>query len=327
MSLLSFGEIIIDFLGNDNQPPQFTQFPGGAPANVAVAYSKLGGKAAFVGKLSEDNFGRFLVHSLQNFQVDTQYCRYSQGAKTAFAFISLDSNKERHFSFYRDHTADIQFNKNDFDIEAFKQNQFFHFCSNTFVDEKIFDVSLYGINLALKNNCITSFDLNLRPMLWQNTNHIAERVWRAIGLSKIIKMSLEELSFMIHNSDFAQSEDSIIDNCFSLGVELVLITDGANPLRWFTPIAQGKIKAPKVHAIDTTAAGDAFIAGTLFAMNQAFQKKSKHQTSQNNLADLIKEEKELNHALQFGINCGAISVTRQGAFPSFAEYSELMSFC
>ncbi len=76
--LLSFGEALIDFLQTAESSvdglmiPEYRQFPGGAPASVAVAFARLGGKARFAGQVGEDPFGRFLEGSLVHYGVDPQ---------------------------------------------------------------------------------------------------------------------------------------------------------------------------------------------------------------------------------------------------------------
>ena len=105
--LLSFGEALIDFLqiGSSNVEEdrfaEFRQFPGGAPANVAVAFARLGGEARFAGQVGNDPFGRFLENSLAHYGVDTRFLAFHPTAKTALAFVSLGSEGDRSFSSFR----------------------------------------------------------------------------------------------------------------------------------------------------------------------------------------------------------------------------------
>ena len=89
-SVLCFGEALIDMLnsGNENQDGlrinHYLQFPGGAPANVAVALAKLGGKAYFAGQVGNDMFGGYLENSLKHYGVGTRFLSRHPSAKTAF---------------------------------------------------------------------------------------------------------------------------------------------------------------------------------------------------------------------------------------------------
>src|SRR5215469_9049475 len=95
-TILCFGEALIDFHGEGNDPRGFPRafvpFAGGAPANVAVAVARLGGAAAFAGMLGKDVFGDFLLDSLQREGVDTAGVARTDEANTALAFISLDAH-------------------------------------------------------------------------------------------------------------------------------------------------------------------------------------------------------------------------------------------
>ena len=103
-NVLCFGEALIDFLNTGQKQEErlslnaFTQYPGGAPANAAVAVAKLGGDAAFVGQVGADMFGDFLVQSLAEYGVDTSHVLQHPTLKTALAFVARDEAGERKFS-------------------------------------------------------------------------------------------------------------------------------------------------------------------------------------------------------------------------------------
>ncbi|CAK9135208.1 unnamed protein product [Ilex paraguariensis] len=68
--VVCFGEMLIDFVltvGGVSlaEAPAFKKAPGGAPANVAVCISRLGGSSAFIGKVGEDDFGCMLADILK----------------------------------------------------------------------------------------------------------------------------------------------------------------------------------------------------------------------------------------------------------------------
>ncbi len=94
--VVCFGEAVIDFLNTgqlregEMSLNSFTQFPGGAPANAAVAVAKLGGEAVFAGQVGDDPFGHFLLDALQLYGVDTSIAAVHPTARTALAFVFLD---------------------------------------------------------------------------------------------------------------------------------------------------------------------------------------------------------------------------------------------
>jgi fructokinase len=123
--VVCFGEALIDFLHTGAQIQHdlslntYTQFPGGAPANAAVAVAKLGGTAAFSGQVGDDPFGQFIVQALNLYHVDTSFVTVHPTAKTALAFVFLDDTGERRFSFHRHQTADVVLNESQVKPEWF----------------------------------------------------------------------------------------------------------------------------------------------------------------------------------------------------------------
>ncbi|MCL1125950.1 carbohydrate kinase family protein [Shewanella surugensis] len=318
MSLLAFGEALIDFLSNGGTPETFTKFPGGAPANVTVAYAKLGGKSQFCGMLGQDMFGDYLLTSLNEHNVDTQYCLQTSIAKTALAFVSLDANGERSFSFYRPPAADLLFHSTDFNIQAFTSNNLFHICSNSLTEEAIYETTMQGLSLAKTHRCLRSFDVNLRLNLWQAPQLAYERIWQCIRHCDILKLSREELDFLLSQMQH-QQESEFIASCFSHGVSIIMISNGHLPVLYYTPTFCGESQIPNIEVIDTTAAGDAFVGAMLFQLNEYLNKNKI-------LSQLINEEHELKSIMDFATLCGAIACTQKGAFPSLPSMEDHDNF-
>jgi hypothetical protein len=123
--IVSFGEMLIDFVPTVSgvslaQAPGFVKAPGGAPANVAIAVSRLGGKASFVGKLGDDEFGRMLAGILEQYGVDGSGINFDQGARTALAFVTLRDDGEREFMFYRNPSADMLLRPDELNVELIR---------------------------------------------------------------------------------------------------------------------------------------------------------------------------------------------------------------
>ena len=92
--IVSFGEMLIDFVPTVSgvslaEAPGFLKAPGGTPANVAIAVSRLGGNASFIGKLGDDEFGLMLAGILKQNNVSGEGIMFDQGARTALAFVTL----------------------------------------------------------------------------------------------------------------------------------------------------------------------------------------------------------------------------------------------
>ena len=316
-----FGEVLIDFQpvpdSTRSLPPRFEQHAGGAPANVAVAIAALGGKAEFIGMLSNDPFGNFLLDSLQRAGVGTKYVQRTSAAPTALAFVTLDEKYERHFSFYRPPAADLLFRESRLSANAFKQTAVFHTCSNSLTEEGIALTTLACMKRARKADALVSFDMNLRPALWPDGVNPAPRIWKALALADVVKLSTEELSFLAAS---AGSEADAMKRIFASHAQLVLVTDGANPLRWMSRNSSGQLETFSVRTIDSTAAGDAFTGGLIFALLGG-------DISPGSLSAMIADTDEFTTVLRFASACGALATTRRGAFlamPSRAEVEALI---
>jgi len=311
--LLSFGEALIDFLQigcsnvEDDSFAEFRQFPGGAPANVAVAFARLGGDARFAGQVGDDPFGRFLENSLVHYGVDTRFLAFHPTAKTALAFVSLDSEGDRSFSFYRDKTADLLFSVDQVTDDWFDGRPVFHLCSNTLTNGDIAAVSRYALDQAREAGCMISFDVNLRPGLWPGGNVDRSRCDDVVRAADFIKFAKEEFEFLA-NGD----EQQYVDALLAERQRLIVVTDGGGAVRFFTREHRDTVVTPTVDVVDTTAAGDAFTAGVLRGLCAA-----------SDLDSVTSDATRISALLEFAIRCGSLTTTRAGAFPALPEFAEV----
>lgn len=313
--VICFGEALIDFLNTGEQQDgqlvlsDYRQYPGGAPANAAVSVAKLGGKAFFAGQVGADLFGDFLKTSLEQYGVDTSYLNQHPTAKTALAFVKLDDAGDRSFSFYRHQTADVMFKPEQISANWFKTSAIFHFCSNTLTEDGISETTKEAVVKARENGALISFDVNLRHNLWSSGQADKSLVNEFVFLSDLLKFSKEEIDYLSDNN-----QADYIDKCLANGVSLVVVTDGANPIEYFTSHESNRFDAPPVKAVDTTAGGDAFIGSLLFGLSK-----------EEDFALLRGNKPRLLALLTFASYCGAHAVTLPGAFPALPSFQDIQS--
>jgi fructokinase len=311
-AVVCFGEALIDLLARPaaaGAPRQFTEYAGGAPANVAVAIARLGGQARFVGMLAQDFFGDELLAQLATAGVDVSGVRRTQTARTALAFVKLDAHGERSFSFYRPPAADLLFRSADFVPETFVDCAVFHVSSNSLTEEPIAAATLAGMERARASGALVSMDLNLRSGLWAAGVDPTPRLWAALEQAELVKLDRSELLFLARAS---RSDAAALARLFAARAECVVITDGAAPLSWFTRAAGGRVETFRVHTIDTTAAGDAFCGGWLHALVSAGVRR-------DTLREFLQRPAALTESLRFACACGALATTRHGAFAAMPE--------
>ncbi len=321
--IVCFGEILIDLLAQPpatpDTPRAFLQYAGGAPANVAVAAAKLGADTHFAGMLGQDMFGDFLAQSLGDAGVATDCIVRTDRAKTALAFVALDAHGERSFSFYRPPAADLLFRAEHFQPACFDGTRTFHACSNSLTEAEIAEATLQGMQRARAAGALVSLDLNLRPSLWPADVDPTPRLWDALKLAELVKLSREELDYLAAPLGI-DGGDAVIQRLLGANAQAVVVTDGAAPMRWFTRHGQGTVTGFQVPTVDSTAAGDAFVAGLLFALGE-------READGRAFADFCRDATGLREAIRFGAAVGALAVTRKGAFaamPSLAEVTQLL---
>lgn len=317
--ILCFGEALIDMLAlpptHDGAARMFMQNAGGAPANVAVAAARLGGDAHFIGMLGEDMFGDFLLDEMRAAGVGTEGIVRTGEAKTALAFVALDAKGERSFSFYRPPSADLLFRDGDFDARMFVDAAVLHVCSNSMTEPEIAETTLAGMRRAREAGAIVSFDINLRPMLWPADADPVPWLWQALALADVVKLSREELDYLVEASD--SDDATVVGRIWQGATQLLVVTDGEHPVQWYTRQASGAVPGFRVEVVDTTGAGDAFVAGMLHRFAQA--------TAEDRLSALAGDEATIVEAMRFASAVGALAVARRGAFAAMPTLDDVHS--
>jgi fructokinase len=305
MSVVAFGELLIDFVALENgvtvgEASGFLKAPGGAPANVAVAVERLGQRAAFLGQVGNDPFGYFLGDVLIAEGVETKGLRYTDKARTPLAFVSLGADGERSFMFYRNPSADMLMTPDDVAYDVIEAGRIFHYGSITLIDDPVRSATLAAVEHARKSGLMISYDPNLRLALWPNEKAAKEGMRLGLEHAHIVKISEEELEFLTGNgSAYALWKDQM---------QAIIVTHGAKGATLYTQ--GGKTHCPgfSVQSVDTTGAGDSFVAGFLVGVLE-----------QGGLKDPMS-------LLRFANATGALTTQAKGAIPALPLRSKVDAF-
>ena len=176
--VLCVGEMLIDFIPTaplyalEGSDSCYRPHPGGAPANTAVAVARLGGASRFIGKFSYDAFGQLLIQVLQNNKVDSQYVCSTDEGTTALALVALQDDGQRHFSFYRNRTADTLLDASDLDWDAWHDVALCHACSITLSTEPSRTATLGGDGpyASGRGNCLVRCQHAPRVLAFRASN-------------------------------------------------------------------------------------------------------------------------------------------------------------
>ncbi|ONK72861.1 uncharacterized protein A4U43_C04F24170 [Asparagus officinalis] len=314
--VVCFGELLIDFVPPVSgvslaEATGFKKAAGGAPANVAVGISRLGGSAAFIGKVGDDEFGYHLSNILSDNGVDNSGIRYDVNARTALAFVTLRADGEREFMFYRNPSADMLLTEAELDVGLIQKSAIFHYGSISLIEEPCRSTHIAAINIAKQAGCLLSYDPNLRLPLWSSPDAARDGIMSIWNTADVIKVSEDEISFLT-NGDDPYDHDVVYNKLFRESIKLLLVTEGGDGCRYYTKKFHGRVMGARVKAVDTTGAGDAFVSGVLCSIA--------------NDLNLYQDEKKLREALMFANACGAITVTERGAIPALPTKAAVLEF-
>jgi fructokinase len=311
--VIAFGELLIDFVPTISNvslidAPAFKKAPGGAPANVAVGLSRLGVSTGFMGKVGDDAFGHFLAQVLADNGVDTSELYYSEQARTALAFVSLGADGEREFMFYRHPSADMLHRPEEINAVYIQHAKIFHFGSISLISEPSRSATFRAVDVARTAGLIVSYDPNLRLSLWKNRDSAKQGMLSAWNLANLIKVSEEEIEFLSGQTDIpagvaAMWHDSLL---------LLVVTRGKNGCSFFTKDLSGDVPGIAVDPVDTTGAGDGFVAGLL----KGLLKKPNGWNDLQTLSDIC----------YYANAVGALTTTERGAIPALPYADQVEQF-
>lgn len=298
------GELLIDFVaekqGSDlSKALEFTKKAGGAPANVACAIAKLGGKSTFIGSVGNDPFGSFLLNILKDSHVDISLAQRSK-TFTTLAFVSLAEDGERDFVFSRG--ADKKLKYDPTVKKNFKENILHLGAATALLGGGLEEA--YGRYFfdALTQNTFISFDPNYRGDLWRDKEEtFVKKCMPFIQKSHLCKFSLIEAQLLSGKQDLHEACDVLHE----IGAQIITVTLGSKGTLVSTLEKKQEIASITVKPIDTTGAGDAFI-GCLLQQIATLQHPH----------DILTDTELLLKMVSNANKAGAITTTAYGAISS-----------
>lgn len=311
MELTVLGELLIDFTqaGESEAGMRlFEQNPGGAVANVAAAAARLGHDAAFIGKVGNDMHGRFLARVLEETGIDCRGLVFSETEFTTLAFVALDEQGERSFSFARKPGADTCLRPEELHRALLQSSRILHVGSLSLTAEPARSATLAAIRQAKAAGALISYDPNYRASLWESERQAKEQMRSLLPLVDLMKLSDNETALLAdcgcpRQAALALNNQGIGCVAVTLGAAGALVCVGGE-----TETVPG-LSVP--HVRDTTGAGDAFWGGFLSRFLES---------------GLTAKEIRLNDAVDFarwGNAAAACCIQKRGAIPAMPGREEL----
>lgn len=326
--LVALGELLIDFVPTERgcaleDAERFVRAAGGAPANVAVGARRLGVPSAFLGKVGDDPFGRHLVHVLEREGVDAGAVRVDRETRTALAFVALTAQGERDFVFYRHPSADMQYRPDEVDDGRIAGAEVLHIGSISLIQEPSRSATEHALAVARRHGQTVSYDPNLRLALWPSADAARRGILSVWEQANVVKVSVEELAFLTGRDDDAGARSLMHDE-----LDLLVVTLGGAGVRYHCGErwggASGTVPGFPVDVVDTTGAGDAFMAALLAGLLLSAGGTSDAGALHDARRPLDREA--LEGVLRSANACGALTTTRRGAIPALPRAAEVEAF-
>ena len=321
--VVCIGEALIDRIRNKSNQG-FTDFLGGAPANVACALKKLDIDSTFIGCLGKDDFGKKFIEQFEELGVNLDFLQLDNDSSTRVINVDRDQVGDRFFSgfeakshlYFADEALSKDLIKNQLtNLDKLFSEIKYLVTGTILLSSPISSETLFFLlEKAKKFQVKIIIDLNWREVFWDYSNFSSEisktarvnLIKNFLNYAHVLKLAKEEATLF-----FEHENPMLISQQMSERPD-VIITDGKNPIEWFINGFQGTTETPDSQKIvDTTGAGDAFLAGLI---------------SQLISSGYPSNELEIQDCVNFASVCGLLTCLGEGAIEQQPDYEKVIKF-
>ncbi|EPA0524452.1 aminoimidazole riboside kinase [Escherichia coli] len=295
------GDAVVDLLPESDG--RLLPCPGGAPANVAVGIARLGGTSGFIGRVGDDPFGALMQRTLLTEGVDITYLKQDEWHRTSTVLVDLNDQGERSFTFMVRPSDDLFLETTD--LPCWRHGEWLHLCSIALSAEPSRTSAFTAMTAIRHAGGFVSFDPNIREDLWQDEHLLRLCLRQALQLADVVKLSEEEWRLI---SGKTQNDRDICALAKEYEIAMLLVTKGAEGV---VVCYRGQVHhfaGMSVNCVDSTGAGDAFVAGLLTGLSST---------------GLSTDEREMRRIINLAQRCGALAVTAKGAMTALPCRQEL----
>ena len=313
MQVICIGEALIDKIINKSDS-NFKNYLGGAPANVVCALRKLNVPASFIGCLGDDDFGQEFIKLFQRLKINIDFLQIAKESPTRIVKVTRDESGDRSFSGFEfsnsDNFADEMLDKlliiNDIKNlkKQFLKTKYFVTGTNLLAFSKSAESLNFILDFAKNFRIKVIIDVNWREIFWDHANIDRDirfrKVKNFLHHADILKLASEEAYLFFDTND-----PSEISKVLTKQPD-VIITNGSKQINWYINCIKGSNEVIKHSSkiIDTTGAGDAFLAGLISRLYW-----------DSNLDDQVK----IKEIIKFASVCGLLTCLGEGAIEQQPE--------
>ncbi|KYD03767.1 5-dehydro-2-deoxygluconokinase [Bacillus atrophaeus] len=309
--IVAIGRACIDLNAVEyNRPMEetmtFSKYVGGSPANIAIGSSKLGLKAGFIGKIPDDQHGRFIESYMRNTGIDTtQMIVDQEGHKAGLAFTEIKSPEECSILMYRDDVADLYLKPSEVDEAYIAKAKMLLVSGTALAKSPSREAVLKAVNLAKKHQVKVVFELDYRPYTWKSTEETSVYYTLIAEQSDIVIGTRDEFDMMENRIGGSNGES--VKYLFEHSADLVVIKHGVEGSYAYSKSGEVfRAKAYKTNVLKTFGAGDSYASAFIYGLVSG---------------------KDIETALKYGSASASIVVSKHSsseAMPTVAEIEQLV---
>ncbi len=278
LDFVAIGRLCIDLNANEiNRPMEetmtFTKYVGGSPANITIGMSRLGKSTAFIGKVSDDQMGRFITDYLHRNHIDTSNVITDHtGAVTGLAFTEIKSPTECSILMYRDNVADLKLMPNEVNEQLIARAKVLLISGTALAQSPSREAVFQALSYASKHGTTIVFDLDYRAYTWASNEETAVYYNLAAEKCDILLGTREEFDMMEMFEQNADHNDQVTaGKWFNYAAKLVVIKHGKEGSIAYTKDGFAhRAKSFPAKVIKTFGAGDSYAAGFLYGLMQGW---------------------------------------------------------
>jgi 2-dehydro-3-deoxygluconokinase len=308
LDVVTMGEVMVQFNACTNGPLRhvvyFEKHAAGAEANFAIGMTRLGFKVGFITRVSNDEFGKYVLSLLRGEGLDVSKVKVDPEAKNGVYFIQRNYPIPGRSSviYYRKGSAASRMSVEDIDPEYIRNAKLFHLTGITpALSRSCREASLKALDIASGSGVKISIDTNIRLGLWSK-EEAKETLLPMLKKANIVLIEPQDAEILLGKKEPKEIAEEIL----SMGAETVAVKLGAEGAAAYTcdeEVIKPAYKVPTI--VDVIGAGDAFAAGFISSLLRG---------------------KSLEEALEIGNAAGALVVTVRGDFENMPSLEDIEKF-
>ncbi|WP_220184007.1 5-dehydro-2-deoxygluconokinase [Thermoactinomyces mirandus] len=312
LDLIAVGRLAVDLNTEQINCPMeetrsFTKYVGGSPANIAIGAAQLGLKCGFIGKVSDDQMGRFIVRFLEEKKMDTSGVVVDKtGAVTGLAFTEIKSPNDCSILMYRDNVADLKLETSEVSEDYIKKTRALLISGTALAASPSREAVFLALEYARKHDAVVFFDLDYRPYTWTSDKETAIYYNLAAEKCDVIIGTREEFDMMEQFEKEKKTDRETAGKWFGHHAEIVVIKHGSKGSITYTKDGHsytGGIFRTKV--LKTFGAGDSYASAFIYGLMNGW---------------------EISRAMEYGSASAAIVISRHSCSEAMPTKAELDKF-